>query len=319
VTNIKVKKLDVISTAVTLLKSGEVLKVQRVTVIVMDMYQLKEFPFDMQDLAVDIASTQYMTNAVQLVPNENPSWTGVSSTFFDGSGFALKHWSLFRVEDDQGVLKKSRGILSMKVQRVLTSYMSQNFIPMMYIVAFSCAVFYFPCNMVFIMPRLATSIVSYLTFSNLAAKSDAALPSTRPNNWNDVLCQNIQLVMLITTCFNIYSELLFHAFGIEDFATKITNELKFIAPLLNIFVAATIMICGAAHTDQTPVDIVVKVLVVLNIIAYIVFCELRKKEVLRTKADAAIAEACNSANEKAYAAADDKSDASSEKSVPPSR
>lgn len=285
VTNMKIHKLDIISTGVTLLKSGEVIKVQRFIVIVLNNYQVREYPFDGQTLDVKIASTQYMSNALQLTPDQSPSWTGVSTSDFTGT-YALKSWSMYQVEDNNGLLKKSRGVLSMVTQRKLTSYFSQHFVPCMYIVAMSCAVFYMPFIGMFIMPRLSISIVAYLNYVTLAGSSDSCLPTGHPNTWNEVLNQNVELALVITACFNIYTEILFHQAKVEDLAGKIVNECKFLMPLLFIVVVTIIMICGACHTEQEPVDVTVKVMMALIVILYVFLCERRKNEIQRKQREA---------------------------------
>lgn len=90
VTNRDVHKYQVISTAVELHRDGHVVKVQRVEVRVKDNYQLAEYPFDSQDLPVQIASSVYMDNAVKLVPSTDDTYSGFTKSLLVGTGFNLK-------------------------------------------------------------------------------------------------------------------------------------------------------------------------------------------------------------------------------------
>jgi len=108
--------VQIVSTAVELHEDGTVVKVQRQEVMVEDKYNLKEYPFDSQPLRVKLASSQYMTPELQLVPSSDEAWSGMPAKLFDGSGWDLKHWKIEVIEDNNGLLKKSRGVLTVDVK-----------------------------------------------------------------------------------------------------------------------------------------------------------------------------------------------------------
>lgn len=285
VTNRDVDKYQIISTAVMLHEDGHVVKVQRLEVRVKDMYQLKQYPFDSQDLEVKIASSQYMSNAVKLQQSNDESYSGISDApiFMKGTGFALKGWKIEAIEDNNGLLKKSRGVYTIDVHRTFGSYSSSHLVPSICVMLLACGVFFFPFIGPFVVPRLLMSVVAYLVFTNLKSKSEAALPGTAPNTWNDVFNTNVMLFMLIAAFINVYCEVRFHVTAVTEVAAKMNYEMKLIMPSMSVALTTLVMVCGANHCDQSAIDITIKVLIIVGTLAYVVLCEFRTKEALNKK------------------------------------
>lgn len=281
ITDRQVHKLDVISTAVVLQKTGEVLKIQRVVSTVLDDYQDKEFPFDEQSVVVKIASTQYMLDELVLTPDNSPEWSGVQASVVDGSGFELSSWKLFSYKDLDGLLQKSRGVLDIKMQRTIGGYINTHMIPAIFTIALACTVFYMPFIAAFVTPRLTVSIVSLLIFTNMQGKGP--LPEGHANTWSDILDQNITIIMAIAGCFNVYTEILFHSTNVPEVASKVCNELKIILPVVNALVITIVFIFGSLHGGQMALDIVLKVAIFAFLICYVLFCQRRAGEALRAK------------------------------------
>merc|ERR1719478_1112900 len=231
VTNRDIEKYEIISASVTIFKSGEVLRVERAQARIMKKYALKDYPFDKQHLQIKIASSKYMLNEVVLVPEANASQCEENIFgLYDFRDFSVKAY-----EERDGYLQKSRGMLDVFVKRSLEKYFQDHLVPTAIVLLISCAVFYFPFGVnPFITPRLALSILSLLTFTNLMVKSTKELPGSAPFNWNDLFNQQVQNLMFITIILNISSEVCFHQFHEESFARSINHEAKVIVPLLSI-------------------------------------------------------------------------------------
>jgi hypothetical protein len=278
--------VQIVSTAVELHTDGTVVKVQRQEVMVEDKYNLKEYPFDSQPLRVKIASSQYMTPELQLVPSSDKDWSGVPAPLFDGSGWDLNHWKIEVIEDNNGLLKKSRGVLTIDVKRDFGSYRDSHLIPTCYIALLACGVFFFPFYPMvepFIDARLGMSIVSYLVFTHLKGKSESALPATAPTTWNDVLNTNILVIMVIGVFINVYVEYRFHMTKVKEVAAKFNAEMRMLLPLMFAAVITTIELCGANHASQGTVDVTVKIAIAVFILCYLVKCENATRSYLRSK------------------------------------
>jgi len=247
ITNRDIKKYDLISTAVFINRKGEVFKVERATAVVKNKYVLDDFPFDEQKLVVKIASAKYMINDVVLKPMEDGSGIGVKEGLLDGESYSFVDVSATAFKDVDGALKKSRGVLTITIKRDLDKYTQSHIVPSALVTAISWAVFWFPFVAPFITPRLAMSILSLLTFTNLTLKSGAALPPGAPFNWNDVFNRTIMTIMFTTVILNILSEICLHQLKIDDTARRINHELKVVMPCLTI--SSLILVLSAAGRD----------------------------------------------------------------------
>mmetsp|Transcript_107661 Transcript_107661/g.169992 ORF Transcript_107661/g.169992 Transcript_107661/m.169992 type:complete len:459 (+) Transcript_107661:3-1379(+) len=234
VANRDIEMYEIISSSVTIFTTGDVVRVERAQVRCLKKYLLEEYPFDTQDLEVRIVSSKYMTSEVVLVPNQNTS--GVEENIW--GLYALKDWKMIEYVDDDGDLKKSRGALVITLRRRIGKYFDDHLVPAFIMLTISWAVFYFPFANPFITPRLALSILSLLTFTNLMVKSSKELPGSAPFNWNDLFNQQIQALMFATIIFNIVSEIIHHQLDKPTLAKVMNNEAKALIPfasIINIF------------------------------------------------------------------------------------
>jgi len=251
VTNRDIKKYDLISTAVFINKKGEVFKVERSTAIVKNKFILDDFPFDRQNLVVKIASHKYMIDDVMLKPAT--VGIGVKKGLLEGESYDYVKFSVTSHKDIDGALKKSRGLLTIVIDRALDKYTQSHIVPSFLVMMISWAVFYFPFVAPFITPRLAMSILSLLTFTNLSLKSASALPAGAPFNWNDVINQTVMTLMFFTVCLSILSEVCFHQLKIDDVAKAINYECKFLSPFLSI-TSLTLILSAAGRHGWTTLD-----------------------------------------------------------------
>jgi len=240
VSNRDIEKYEIISASVTIFRSGEVHRVERANSRIMKKFMLEDYPFDTQDLDVNIASSKYMLDEVVLVPDKTEFASGVEENIW--GLYDLNSWKTSSIESFDGDLKKSRGILNINVKRALDKYSQDHLIPSSIVLMISWAVFYFPFANPFITARLALSILALLTFTNLIVKSTKELPGAAPFNWNDLLNQQIQTLMFITIIVNICSEVMMHQFNFEEIARAMNHEAKVLLPgmgILNIILILT--------------------------------------------------------------------------------
>lgn len=242
VSNRDIDQYDVISSSVSIFRSGEVLRVERDQVRVCDLFKLQEYPFDTQHLTVKIASSKYMLNEVVLVPSPVKNSSGVAEDAW--GGYDLQGWDVATIEEVDGDLVKSRGVLDVTVTRNLEKYAQDHLMPTFIVITISWAVFYFPFAGPFITPRLVLSILSLLTFTRIMIKSCQPLPGAAPFNWNDLLNQQIQILIFATVVLNIFSEICFHTFGIPKIAKMINHDGKALLPCLSIFNLVIILSAG---------------------------------------------------------------------------
>lgn len=253
VTNRDIEMYEPISSSVTIFSSGEVLRVERAMVRVLHKFEaLDGYPFDTQDLKVIIASSKYMTDEVVLVPSLNKKVSGVEEDVW--GNYNLLGWSTEAFEENDGDLKKSRGMMEIEVKRDLEKYRQEHLVPAMILIVVSWAVFYFPFAGPFITPRLALSILALLTFTNLIIKSGKALPGSAPFNWNDLFNQQVQIIMFSVIVINILTEIILHQLDVESVARSVNNQAKITIPgmtIINvaaIFIAASTGYCTLHHT-----------------------------------------------------------------------
>lgn len=248
ITNHEILMYEVISSSVEVFSDGAVEKVERAQVQVNNMFELSNYPFDVQELRVKIASTKYMLNDVMLVPLLDKSSSGASDFLFKTMGlYTLKSWSTSVYEEADGNLIKSRGLLEIVVNRKLDKYIQDHLVPLFIILAVSWGVFYFPFAKPFATPRLVLSIMALLTFTHITIKSAAMLPGSAPFNWNDLLNQMVQLCILFTVLINIVSETCEHHFELAELAQHVNHEAKMLQPGISIFLIAMTLTLGTYH------------------------------------------------------------------------
>lgn len=245
VTNREINAYNVISSEVQVFKSGQVEQVDRVQVRASNNFEMNNYPFDVQDFRVKIASSKYMAEDLVLTPMTTNGSSGLNDNLFAGTSYKTHKWSTLVYEERDSNLVKSRGMLEIVVNRNLDKYTQDHLVPTGIALMISWAVFYFPFAQPFITPRLCLSIITLLTFTNLMIKSSSLLPGAAPFNWNDLFNQFIQTLMFLTIVLNIASEICFHQFQVENLARKINHEAKVLAPAFSLGMIAIILSLGS--------------------------------------------------------------------------
>jgi len=269
VANKDIKAYEIIAASVTLLQSGEVLRTERALVRCMKKFNLVEYPFDSQALEIKVVSSKYMLNEVVLEPNMNASFVEEGLWGL----YKIEDWNASVYEEGDGDLKKSRGMLEIRVKRQLEKYFDDHLVPVFIVLMISWAVFYFPFAPPFITPRLALSVLALLTFTNLMLKSSRELPGSAPFNWNDLFNQQVEALMFTTIVTNISTEVVYHQLGMEVMARAMNNEAKVLIPVAGIINVGIVLSAGSAKWMSLYwASHLCKVLICVFILAYGGYC-----------------------------------------------
>jgi len=270
VTNRDIKKYDLISTSVTIFRTGEVTKVERFGAIINQMYDLEDYPFDQQKMLVKVASSKYMLDEVVLEPDEAEGSSGARDGLLDGTEYELEDWRVYAFAETDGALKKSRGVLEFTIDRTFSTYREVHLMPTCLLLIISWGVFWFPFQNPFITPRMALSILALISFTNLMIKSSSALPDGAPHNWNDALNQQVQAMMFCTIVMNVFSEMCKHQFKVEGLGIEVNHEAKVLLPCLSITVVMLTMCSGAyGWMSLAMAGILTKLLIAIVMSSYI--------------------------------------------------
>lgn len=264
VSNRAIENYEIISSSVTLFKTGEVLRVERAHAKIMQKYKLLEYPFDTQTLKVMLASSKYMLDEVVLVPGP----CGLEERVW--GQYDMKGWKTYVYEDRDHELKKSRGVLEITLKRNLGKYFDDHLVPSGIILMISWAVWFFPYTGPFTTPRLVLSILALLQFTNLMIKSNSALPGSAPFNWNDLFNQKMQTLIFLTVSLNIGTEIISHSFEETRLARRMNHEAKGIIPSMSVLTIGCIL--GSATLGWMTVDQATKVshfIVVAFLVVYV--------------------------------------------------
>lgn len=221
---------------------GSVIKVQRVLARVLASYDPSFFPFDQQNLTMQLASKKYMVSSLILVPAAKPS--EVDPSVFGALAFRLVSSSLKEVTDtgELGLLQKSRGEFTMVAERRTRTYWSITLLPEMLLVASSYTVFIFPSVTAFIMPRVATSMISFLALMALSLKTSKLLPVRTGIVWIDVFEECCTFLVWSSTFFNIIVMVAIYEYKLEELAKKIEHEIRIIFPVISLIASALLLL-----------------------------------------------------------------------------
>lgn len=270
-TNRNLEGVEVISTGVTVFRSGEVMKVQRLLVVVKEHFDIHAFPFDTQFLRFRIASTTLMSDELELAVLPDKGINGIKDGIFDGHDFRFVNTSTRVFKEQDGNLKKSRGELVIEVKRDSTPYIRTLLVPELILVAIAYTVFLFPLAQPFIMPRVATSMITFMSLMVLTLRTSTMLPIRDSNAWIDIFEENAQIMMFLNLSINIFLEAVAHELGQPATAAKMQCELRFGIPAISLTV---ITICFF-RTDGTGLwwlSMSTKAIVLGVAIPYICWC-----------------------------------------------
>mmetsp|Transcript_7060 Transcript_7060/g.15201 ORF Transcript_7060/g.15201 Transcript_7060/m.15201 type:complete len:404 (-) Transcript_7060:80-1291(-) len=235
ITNRAISGSEVISSAVFVDRSGTVSKVERRMATMKVLFRVGSFPFDTQQLPIKVASSTYMSNEVLLVPFEDPTLFGIKASCFKGKDFFLVSSSLTSFTEQDASMSKSRGMLTITIQRDSIKYIQTICVPSILVLLVSWTVVYLPFHTAFLVPRVATALVTTLCALSLQIKSASVVPSKSKAGicWIDLFQEACVVVNFMGLVYNIMIEVSIYSLGKQELARKINLELKYILPLVS--------------------------------------------------------------------------------------
>lgn len=236
ITNVDIRKLQPISTSVTVEDGGSVTKVERSLAVMRNKFDITAFPFDVQVLQIRIASSKYMLDQVQLMPlaRNDSDATGVHDGMFNGMGWTLVSFETSDFEDVDGKLRKSRGMLEVAISRNFAAYLQGHLVPSALLLFLSYSVFWFPFSEAFITPRLILSIIALMSFAVLSLKVGKLLPPGSTYTWHDLFNQICQWLLFFTVSLNIFTEIVYHQCKCDVLGISMNHEVKVLWPILAV-------------------------------------------------------------------------------------
>jgi len=230
---------DIISTAVTVDAGGTVEKVERILANLQSNFGTASFPFDRQELHATLASAILMSNELLFEPLKEDPYSGVTEGAMNTSNFNLVSWKLGTFIEVDGRLRKSRAELRLVVDRRSWPHIQSLIVPKLLVLAIACSVFWLPPLAAFVMPRVATAVISFLTLTTLGLSTNSMVPIRGPGgmSWIDLFENSCQTIVLFTLLLNILVLIVFHSFKEEAIGYRMDYELSLasIAVALLIF------------------------------------------------------------------------------------
>lgn len=271
ITNRQQGGIEVISTAIKVSSGGEVQKVQRVLAAVKNSYDSRAFPFDNQDMRVRVASTVLMADDLTLSPMADPGLSGVKDGIFEGKEYKLIGTESRSFVQQDGFLKKSRGELIIKVSRRSEAYFRSLIVPELVLMVICYTTFHFPILLPFIMPRVATAMIAFLSLMMLSLRTGSMLPATGTLTWVDVFEEACQMCMFFMLLYNIMVEVV--AFELERMALarRFQLELQIGIPVM---IVITVLVCFLRTDGEWLMGIAIfnRVLVFIAAVGYFGWC-----------------------------------------------
>jgi len=230
VTNTYLDNSNRVSSMVHISQNGTVTQILRITAEMTTLFNVRAFPFDSQKLSVRIASEALMSDQLELVAMDDPASTGLAEELLQDFDFELKYWNMKTFVEQDGLLKKSRGQMTLGVQRQSYQYIQQLLIPELLILVMSWATFWFPLAPPFAMPRVATALISFLSLMTLSLRTNSLLPARGGMCWMDLFEEACEALMFCNMVMNIMVEVIYHTFSKQTLAQDIDHQLKIIIP-----------------------------------------------------------------------------------------
>lgn len=249
IANRYINAVDAISTAFQINVWGNVTKVQRVTATIVNSYDVTDFPFDKQVLSVKISSASLMSEELQFAPFQDPTLMGVADGVFSTSDFSLISASAAVVDEIDGDLRKSRGTLSIKVERRVTPYLQTHIVHELLLMFIAWSVYWYPLTAPFAMPRVFTALISFLTLLTLGMKTSTLIPVNGSFSWMALFEMNCQGMMFMNVFLNIFILVVCHTYGHKQRAEMLEKEVFIFFPSMSFIIFS---ICIATSAKIAP-------------------------------------------------------------------
>lgn len=266
--------VDLISSATMIHSNGTVAKIDRMLASLTNEYTVTSYPFDRQLLEIALTSETLMHDELVFQPLLDPSATGCDERLLKESEFTVKGYNISVMDEVDGHLHKSRGLFAVEVKRLSAPYFQSLLLPELLVLSISMSVFWFPSQGVFVMPRVTTALISFLTLTTLGLRTNSMLPMRGGLVWVDLFELCCQTLMLFILMLNIFILVIFHTFKEEALAERLDAELKIFFPT----VAAVIFSLCFYNTDAKDLLILsfaVNYVIIIGVSTYVGACVFR--------------------------------------------
>eukprot|EP00441_Pelagodinium_beii_P025133 CAMPEP_0197653318 /NCGR_PEP_ID=MMETSP1338-20131121/35013_1 /TAXON_ID=43686 ORGANISM="Pelagodinium beii, Strain RCC1491" /NCGR_SAMPLE_ID=MMETSP1338 /ASSEMBLY_ACC=CAM_ASM_000754 /LENGTH=419 /DNA_ID=CAMNT_0043228375 /DNA_START=54 /DNA_END=1311 /DNA_ORIENTATION=+ len=236
VTNIDLEGSEaVISTNFRVNNRGIVNKTQRIICRLVADFRLQSFPYDTQDLYVKLASRTYMSDDLKMEAMSTADTSAEVSDLFSDVNWVLNSAKQLTVEEEDGALRKSRGELMLSITHDPSGIYSSSVLPAVLLVILSYTVFLMPMDKAFVMPRVATGMIAFLSLLTLSQQSLDNLPPINGICWLelfDVLCR---FLVFITVVLNIFVEVICYQWYLPEMGHRVSREIMMLYPVVTVF------------------------------------------------------------------------------------
>jgi len=224
-TNRDIKGLEEISQTTNINAEGRVERTRRMMVRMRQAYSLAAYPYDTQTLQVVVASSRYMFDQVELAIIDDDNYKGVGDKVTGTQPWNLHDWRIITKKETSGSLKKSRCVLEMEIQRKSAGVYEGTVLPEILLVVIAWCVFFLPMMVQFVVPRVATCLVCFLTMAQMTNKTVASLPDTGDLTWIHLWEQCCSYLLFLSAVFNAGTEVIAERFNMKPFAERLRLEM----------------------------------------------------------------------------------------------
>jgi len=240
---------ELISSAVQVTKNGSVRKTERLLLHVKQHFDVRAFPFDMQQPKIILASATLMAQDLKLREDKSDrDLAGIKPHLFEDREFRYVSDDTSVFEETDGNLVKSRGMLVITLQRDWTRYLQTTILPELFLILISFTVFWMPRATPFAMPRVATNLISFLTLMTLSINTSRMLPQDRQGMaWIELFADTMQMQNCLILFLNVYVDWVYNNLDLKDLGEKMTNELAGLFPLMG---SVVVVICFSSTSGR---------------------------------------------------------------------
>jgi len=237
-----------ISAAVKLHRDGSVVKTERLLLRAKQHFDVTAFPFDHQSPKLILSSATLMSDDLVLQAMSDAALKGAKPGLFDDREFHFVSDETTVFEEVDGNLKKSRGMLVMRLRRDWTRYLQTTILPEIFLIMISFTVFWMPRATTFAMPRVATNLISFLTLMTLSISTGKALPADRANMaWIELFADSMQMQNSLILFLNVFVDWVFCTLDLKKLGEQMTNELAVLFPLMG---SVVVMMCFLGRSGE---------------------------------------------------------------------
>jgi len=224
-----------ISSAIDLYRDGHVMKTQRIKLSVQQHFDVAAFPFDVQRPKIVLSSRTLMAQDLLMKEMTQKNFSGVKPGLFSSREFQFVSQETTVFEEADANLRKSRGALTITLQRDWTRYLQTTILPEIFLILISFTVFWMPRATPFAMPRVATNLISFLTLMTLSIHTAEMLPPDREGMaWIELFADSMQMQNCLILFLNLFVDWVYNTMGLTDLGEKMTRELAGLFPLMGI-------------------------------------------------------------------------------------